>query len=118
MGMRHSLVRFRSIVHMYVNRKQYVKVRERRRQYFSLSSRRNLMKLKCPLVCLQMKLEAQRRAAEERRRREMVGVRPDGIFFYLFFFWPLVKGRHLTDYLLHTSLYMCVCLFVFYSFRS
>ncbi|XP_075879690.1 unconventional myosin-XV [Nelusetta ayraudi] len=41
--MRHSLVRFRSMVHMYVNRKQYVK----------------------------MKLAAKRRAAEERRRREM-----------------------------------------------
>lgn len=28
MGMRHSLVRFRSMVHMYVNRKQYIKVGE------------------------------------------------------------------------------------------
>ncbi|XP_029945692.1 LOW QUALITY PROTEIN: unconventional myosin-XV [Salarias fasciatus] len=41
--MRQSLVRFRSLVHMYVNRKQYIK----------------------------MKFEAQRRAEEERRKREM-----------------------------------------------
>ncbi|XP_074511412.1 unconventional myosin-XV-like isoform X7 [Sebastes fasciatus] len=41
--MRESLVRFRSLVHMYVNRKQYIK----------------------------MKFQAQRKAEEERRRREM-----------------------------------------------
>ncbi|XP_026210607.1 unconventional myosin-XV [Anabas testudineus] len=41
--MRESLVRFRSLVHMYVNRKQYIKI----------------------------KFEAQRKAEEERRRREM-----------------------------------------------
>nr|XP_046271328.1 unconventional myosin-XV isoform X3 [Scatophagus argus] len=41
--MRDSLVRFRSLVHMYVNRKRYIK----------------------------MKFEAQRKAKEERRRREM-----------------------------------------------
>ncbi|XP_041673445.1 unconventional myosin-XV [Cheilinus undulatus] len=42
--MRESLVRFRSLVHMYVNRKRYIK----------------------------MKFEAQRKAEEERKRREMV----------------------------------------------
>ncbi|XP_068434504.1 unconventional myosin-XV [Clinocottus analis] len=41
--MRQSLVRFRSLVHMYVNRKQYIK----------------------------MKFKAQRKAEEERRRREL-----------------------------------------------
>ncbi|XP_070778848.1 unconventional myosin-XV [Enoplosus armatus] len=41
--MRESLVRFRSLVHMYVNRKRYIK----------------------------MKFEAQRKAEEEKRRREM-----------------------------------------------
>ncbi|KAM6966388.1 LOW QUALITY PROTEIN: unconventional myosin-XV [Tautogolabrus adspersus] len=41
--MRESLVRFRSLVHMYVNRKRYIK----------------------------MKFEAQRKAEEERKRREM-----------------------------------------------
>ncbi|XP_029363926.1 unconventional myosin-XV [Echeneis naucrates] len=42
-NMRESLVRFRSLVHMYVNRKQYIK----------------------------RKFEAQRKAEEDRRRREM-----------------------------------------------
>lgn len=77
--MRQGLVRFRSMVHMYVNRKQYVKVSERVVQYVLLpggsgkSEERNVKRQKSPLICLQMKLEARRRAAEERRRREMVG---------------------------------------------
>lgn len=90
--MRESLVRFRSLVHMYVNRKRYIKVHEvcfERTIYLHLypedatfhaqinhSSSRLCVEVKMfsgiSVLCLQMKFEAQRKAEEERRRREMV----------------------------------------------
>lgn len=68
--MRQSVLQFRSLVHIYITQKQYIKVGGRS---VSMCLSVSGVEWRLSVVsCSQMKLEAQRKAEHEKRQREMV----------------------------------------------
>lgn len=106
MGMRRSLVRFRSMVHMYVNRKQYIKVGEHALPVFFTS----FWKESEEIEAISHLLADEAGSQEEGSGRE--AAERDGRPFDFFYFQPPGKERCFWS-----SVYASFFLF-FHSFRS